>query len=268
MREIVRKGFRRTEDMDLKDALRNGMRVVGLDNREYGTVERYDDAAAYVQGRRVPFAAIGHVEQDTLIVDTPELWGLSVPDTTGSTTAREGTATMHERTGTGAAATHEGTSTGLGGEARVPLREEQVQFGTRVVDLGEIRVHKTVEEREEVRRGPLAREDVQIERIRVNRPVDAPEQRRQEGDWLVIPIMEEVFVVQKQLMVTEEIRIRKQLVTEEREIRETIRRERATIEDTRPAEAMPSRARGVGREHAGDDDAWEELHREIRDTSR
>ena len=43
--------------MDLKDALRNGMRVVGPDNREYGTIERYDDAAAYIQGRRVPFAA-------------------------------------------------------------------------------------------------------------------------------------------------------------------------------------------------------------------
>jgi uncharacterized protein (TIGR02271 family) len=234
--------------MDLKDALRNGMRVLGPDNREYGTIETYDDAAAYVQGRRVPFAAIGHVEQDRLYVDTPELWGLSGPDTTH------------------AAGEHEGKRANLGGEARVPLLEEQVEFGTRVVDLGEVRVHKTVEEREEVRRGPLAREDVQIERIRVNRPVDAPEQRREEGEWLVIPIMEEVFVVQKQLMVTEEIRIRKHLVTEEHEVRETIRRERASIEDTRPAEAMPSSRRpGAARV---DDDAWTELHREVRDAGR
>src|SRR4051794_38249598 len=249
--------------MDLKDALRNGMRVVGPDNRVYGTIERYDDSAAYVQGRRVPFAAIGHVEQDQLYVDTPELWGLSGPDTAGSESERERTGTTNQREGTGIAAEREGTSTSLGGEARVPILEEQVQFGTRVVDLGEIRVHKTVEEHEEVRRGPLAREDVQIERIRVNRPVDEPEQRRQEGDWLVIPIMEEVFVVQKQLMVTEEIRIRKQLVTEEREVRETIRREHASIEDTRPA-PPPSVAGRPATGRADDDPGWEKLHEEVR----
>jgi len=254
--------------MDLKDALRNGMRVVGPDNREYGTIERYDDSAAYVQGRRVPFSGIGHMEQDRLYVDTPELWGLRWSDTASAATERESVGTTNQPERTGIAADSEGTFAGAGGEIRVPILEEQVQFGTRMVDLGEIRVHKTVEEREEVRRGPLAREDVQIERIRVNRPVDAPEQRRQEGDWLVIPIMEEVFVVQKQLMVTEEIRIRKQLVTEEHEVRETIRRERASIEDTRPAEAIPNASRGARIERADDDGGWEDLHREIRDVGR
>jgi uncharacterized protein (TIGR02271 family) len=250
--------------MDLKTALRNGMRVVGPDNREYGTIERYDDAAAYVQGRRVPFAAIGHVEHDRLYVETPELWGLTGPDTTRTATDSEKVGTAAEREKTGVVTEREELSTSLGGQHRVPLLEERVEFGTRMVDLGEIRVHKTVEAREEVRRGPLTREDVQIERIRVNRPVDAPEQRRQEGDWLVIPIMEEVFVVQKQLMVIEEIRIRKHLVTEEHEVRETIRRERASIEDTRSAEAMPS-SRRTGPESADDDGVWEELHQEIRD---
>jgi uncharacterized protein (TIGR02271 family) len=273
MREILKPVFRRKQDMDLKTALRNGMRVVGPDNREYGTIERFDDTAAYVQGRRVPFAAIGHVERDRLYVDTPELWGLSGSAGPDAAPERERAGAMPAREGTGATM-NPGTTTNrqdtdatLGGEARVPLLEEQVEFGTRVVDLGEIRVHKTVEAREEVRRGPLAREDVQIERVRVNRPVDAPEQRREEGDWLVIPIMEEVFVVQKQLMVIEEIRIRKHLVTEEREVRETIRRERASIEDTRPAEAIPS-SRRTEPARADNDDGWDELHREVRDVGR
>jgi len=267
MREIVGRAFWRKQDMDLKTALRNGMRVIGPDNREYGTIERYDDAAAYVQGRRVPYAAIGHVEQDRLFVDTPELWGLSGMDTAHTSPERDRSDATSERDTTRIATQHEETGADLGGESRVPLLEEQVEFGTRMVDLGEIRVHKTVEEREEVRRGPLTREDVEIERIRVNRAVDAPEQRRQEGDWLVIPIMEEVFIVQKQLMVTEEIRIRKHLVTQEHEVRETIRRERASIEDTRSAEAMPA-SRRTAAAHADDDGAWEELHREIRETGR
>ena len=231
--------------MDLREVLRNGIRVVGPDDRDYGAVERYDDAAVYVQERRVPFAAIERVERDRLYLATPELWSLTESD----------------------AAT---AGAGLGGAIRVPVVEEQLQVETGVVDLGEIRVHKTVEATEEVRRGPLEREDVEVQRVRVDRPVDAPEQRRQEGDWLIIPIMEEVFVVQKQLMVREEIRIRKQLLTEEHEVREMIRRERATIEDTRPARPAPASDRAPARATAGrgDDAAWEELHREIRDDDR
>ncbi len=241
--------------MDLKHTLRNGMHVLGTDNREYGTVERYDDAAVYVQGRRIPVAAIERLDQDRVYLGTPELWSLSESDN---------------------------ANVNLGGEVRVPLLEERVDFDTREVDLGDIRVHKTVDVKEEVRRGPLNREDVQVERVRVDRRVTEPEHQRQEGEWLVIPVMEEVFVVEKHLMVTEEIRIRKQLVTEEGEVRETVRRERAAVEDTRVplkplitepvmsrSDASPRREASTADDVAANDDAaWEELHREIRDTDR
>jgi len=243
--------------MDLKDALRNGMRVVGPDGQDYGTVERYDDAAVYVQGRRIPFAAIERVDRDRLYLKTPDLWRLAESD---SGDARPGDAR-------------------LGGEVRVPVYEEQLAFGTREVDLGEIKVHKSVEETEQVRRGPLNREDVEVQRVRVDRRVAEPEQQRLEDDWLVIPIMEEVFVVENHLMVTEEIRIRKRLVTEEGEVREVVRRERATIEDTRvprtpllnesgvsvPQVARARAARSDGDSSDPEDEAWERLHREIRD---
>jgi hypothetical protein len=52
-----------------------------------------------------------------------------------------------------------------------------------------------------------------------------------EGDWLVVPVMEEVLVVRKQLMLKEEVRIRRRPVTEPREVRETLRRERVELED-------------------------------------
>lgn len=241
--------------MDVKQALRSGMRVVGPDERDYGSIEQYDDSAVYVRGRRVPLSAIERVHQDRLYVATPELWHLPEPDPAGRD---------------------------LGKEVRVPVLEERLEFGTREIDLGEIRVHKTVEEREEVRRGPLNREDVQVERIRVDRRVTAPEEQRMEGEWLVIPIMEEVYVVEKHLMVTEEIRIRKRLVTEEGEIRETVRRERASIEDTRvplspllPEAVMPKSgtppvrsAADVDEAATSDDAAWEHLHREIQDAGR
>jgi uncharacterized protein (TIGR02271 family) len=228
--------------MNLQHALRPGMRIVGPDNFDHGAVERYDDEAIYVGGRRLLFGDIERIDGDRLYVTETAAQRFIDP---------------------GAAAT------GLGGELRVPIMEERLEVDIRQIDLGEIQVHKTVVETEEVRRGPLTHEDVQIVRVKVNRPVTAPEERHQEGDWLVIPIMEEIFVVQKQLVVTEEIRIRKQSVTEEREIRETVRRERATIEDTRvpmPPPQTTRRSTAATRDARGqvDDAAWEELHQEVQ----
>jgi hypothetical protein len=65
----------------------------------------------------------------------------------------------------------------------------------------------------------------------IGRPLEAPAASRVEGDWYVVPVMEEVLVVRKQLMLKEEVRIRRQPVTEAQEVRETLRRERVELED-------------------------------------
>ena len=116
-------------------------------------------------------------------------------------------------------------------EVRVPLVEEEVIPRKRAVDLGELRIHKLVDTSEEVIRESVTRDDLLVERVPVNQPLDAPVTTRVEDDWLIIPIMEEVVVVQKKLMLKEEIRVRKRQVTEEQELHETVRRERAELED-------------------------------------
>lgn len=118
-----------------------------------------------------------------------------------------------------------------GSELRVPVVEERLVAGKRQVDLGELRIHKYVEQIEEAVRQPVTRDDLVVERIPMNQPVDAPVSPRFEGDWLVVPIMKEVLVVEKRLMLVEELRIRKQQVTEEQEIRELVRHERLELED-------------------------------------
>jgi len=149
--------------MDLRQRLRNGMRIVGPGEQDFGPIERFDDAAVYVRGRRIPFAGIERVERDRLYLKTPELWHLTEPAP---------------------------SSNNLGGETRIPVLEEQLEFATREIDLGEIRVHKTVEEAEEARKGQLNREDVDVQRIRVDRRGAEPEPTRQDGGWLIIPPME------------------------------------------------------------------------------
>lgn len=54
---------------------------------------------------------------------------------------------------------------------------------------------------------PLFMEDVDIERIPVNRIIDGPMHPRQEGDVTVVPVIEEVVTVQKRLLLREEVRI-------------------------------------------------------------
>jgi uncharacterized protein (TIGR02271 family) len=119
-----------------------------------------------------------------------------------------------------------------GSEVRVPIMEERLIPGTRPLDLGELRIHKLVDAVEETVRQHVTLDAVDVERIAINRPLDTPAERRTEGEWLVIPVMEEVLVVSRQLMLKEEVRIRTRQVTEEREVRETTRHERVEFEDT------------------------------------
>jgi hypothetical protein len=54
---------------------------------------------------------------------------------------------------------------------------------------------------------PLFSEEVSVERVVVERMVDEVPQIRQEGDVLVIPVVEEVITVQKRLLLKEEVRV-------------------------------------------------------------
>jgi hypothetical protein len=56
---------------------------------------------------------------------------------------------------------------------------------------------------------PLLREDCEITRVNVRRLVDKPAETRQEGDTLILPLMEEVWVVEKRLLLREELHIKR-----------------------------------------------------------
>jgi uncharacterized protein (TIGR02271 family) len=119
----------------------------------------------------------------------------------------------------------------LGGQVRIPIHEERLRVDVRGVDLGELRIHKRVERFPETVTQAVERDELEIERVRLDRLIDAPVETRQENGWLIVPIMEEVLVVTKQLVLTEEVRIRTRPVVEEQEVYETLRRERVEIED-------------------------------------
>lgn len=94
-----------------------------------------------------------------------------------------------------------------------PVMEEELHVTKRVIDTGRgLRVHKTVSEHEEVLDQPLLRERLVVEHVPVGRVVEDAElpRTRYEGDTLVVPVLEEVLVVKKQLLLKEEVRITRQ----------------------------------------------------------
>jgi uncharacterized protein (TIGR02271 family) len=113
---------------------------------------------------------------------------------------------------------------------QLPVIQEVVDVQVTSVETGRVRVHKRVQEHEEIIDPPLLREEVAIERIPVNRVVDGPVAAHSEGDTLVIPLLEEIFVVEKRLLLREEVRVTKRRMETHLPQRLTLRREEATVE--------------------------------------
>jgi uncharacterized protein (TIGR02271 family) len=91
----------------------------------------------------------------------------------------------------------------------VPVIEEELRVGKRTVERGRVRVNKTVREHEEVIDEPLIEDRIEVERVPMNQLISEPLSTRVEGEITIVPVMKEVLVVQKQLMLVEEVRVRK-----------------------------------------------------------
>lgn len=112
----------------------------------------------------------------------------------------------------------------------MPVIAEELMIEKRRVPTGGIRVHKLVQEHEETVAMLLAREHVDIRRVTIGRDVDSPMPIRYEGETTIIPVVEEVIVVQKRLRLKEEFHITR-LRTEEHTTEKVIlQREEAIVE--------------------------------------
>jgi uncharacterized protein (TIGR02271 family) len=99
-------------------------------------------------------------------------------------------------------------------DAVIPLVQEHLEVGKRNVATGRVRIRTVVDERLERVAQDLQQEDVSIERVPVNREVTYPPEVREVDGVLIVPVLEEVLVVEKRLVVKEELHIRKKRSTE------------------------------------------------------
>jgi len=114
-------------------------------------------------------------------------------------------------------------------EIVVPLLEEELSVGKRVTHKSTVRVSTVTREEDRLVDELLAREDVEVERVPVGKRVDRMPEVREEGDTIIVPVVEEVLIVQRQLHLKEEVHIRRIHATERRQESVKLRRQEAIV---------------------------------------
>jgi uncharacterized protein (TIGR02271 family) len=96
------------------------------------------------------------------------------------------------------------------GAVTIPVHQEELHIGTRAVDTGRgVRISKTVTEHPCEVDQVLHHDEVSVRHVPIDRIVAAGEapETRHEGDTLIIPVVEEVLVVERRLRIKEELHI-------------------------------------------------------------
>ena len=112
----------------------------------------------------------------------------------------------------------------------LPIVEETLHLGTRERVTGKVRVSTTTDIVEEIARADLRSDLVDVTRVAVGRQVDAVPEVRTEGDVVIVPVVEEILVVEKRLVLKEELHIRRRVETESVEVPVELRKQRAVVE--------------------------------------
>ena len=112
----------------------------------------------------------------------------------------------------------------------IPVIEEQLQVEKQVVETGRVLINKTVREEEQVVTTPVTHDEVSVERVPMNQYVETAPAVRYEGDVTIIPVVKEVLVLEKRLMLVEEVHITNRRITTDDTQRITLRREDVTVD--------------------------------------
>jgi uncharacterized protein (TIGR02271 family) len=113
----------------------------------------------------------------------------------------------------------------------IPVIHEELEISKRTVETGAgVRIRKIPHEEEQTVDLALIDEQVEVERIAVDRAVDSPVPVRHVGDTIIVPVLREVLVVEKQLRLVEELHIRKKRTERHQPQTVTLRKEEAIVE--------------------------------------
>lgn len=105
-------------------------------------------------------------------------------------------------------------------DLRIPLHVEEISVSGRDIKKANVQVVLVTRTREQAIDEELTRVRVEIERVPIDRTVEVAPPTRQEGDVPIIPVVEEIVVVERRLVLKEEIRVRR--VSTRKQYHETV----------------------------------------------
>lgn len=221
-----------------------GMPVFDAGDEKIGTVSAYnaqDNCLVVHKGwlfprdMKVPLQVVARSDADGVYLNLykdevmNEDW--NAPPVHDATAASAVDTATQRRDAMRAGAVAQDDQSGAGqGDVRVPLTAEELVAGTQEQEIGRVRLHKDVLEEQQTATAPVIQEEISVERVPVQGEyADVGPDTFAEKD-LDIPVMGEELVAGKRAVVTEEVRLHKQVVTADRQVTDTVRRERVTVE--------------------------------------
>jgi stress response protein YsnF len=113
---------------------------------------------------------------------------------------------------------------------KIPLTAEELRVEKRSVVTGRVRVKTVVDSFEQIVKESLKTERLETTRVEIGKEIEAVPLVRTEGDTTIIPVVEEVLIVEKRLFLKEEIHVRRVISNEPVEAPVTLRKQRAVVE--------------------------------------
>ena len=110
------------------------------------------------------------------------------------------------------------------------LTEETASVTKQVVETGRVQVKTVTDTVDQAVGAYLLSEAYEVTRVAIDRQVDTAPVIRTEGDVTIVPVLEEVLVVEKRLVLKEEIHLRRRVSTDTVESVVPLRRQRAVVE--------------------------------------
>jgi uncharacterized protein (TIGR02271 family) len=115
-------------------------------------------------------------------------------------------------------------------EEAIPVVEETARIDKREVQTGRVKVHTVVETSEQMVREALSSQNVKVTRVPVDQPVTTVPVIRTENGITIVPVLEEILVVEKRLILREELHIKQEVSHETVEVPVSLRKQRAVVE--------------------------------------
>lgn len=126
----------------------------------------------------------------------------------------------------------------------VPIYQEQASVTKRRIVTGRVKVSRVTHQSEQWLTETLAQQQVKIDRIPIGKLIDAVPKIRKEGDAIIIPIVEEIPVVEHRLVLTEEVWVRRVRSKENHRERVMLRCQEAVV--TRDPVEPPAASEATG----------------------